>query len=87
MAIPAKLIGRISEVKETNEFLDLLRAKVYNIQKKKPKMLLEIYQEHNNEVEQLIGSQYSKATLKKYHTSRLHTQAFLKHKYSLMTLM
>jgi hypothetical protein len=83
MAIPAKLIGRISEVKETNEFLDLLRAKVYNIQKKKPKMLLEIYQEHNNEVEQLIGSQYSKATLKKYHTSRLHTQAFLKHKYSL----
>jgi len=101
----AKLIGRISEVKETNEFLDLLRAKVYNIQKKfmaldipltleefkkewfgvkeKPKMLLEIYQEHNNEVEQLTGSQYSKATWKKYHTSRLHTQAFLKHKYSL----
>lgn len=51
--------------------------------KEKPKMLLEIYQEHNNEVEQLVSSQYSKATWKKYHTSLLHTQAFLKHKHSL----
>lgn len=51
--------------------------------KEKSKMLLEIYQEHNNEVEQLVGSQYSKATWKKYNTSLLHTQAFLKNKYSI----
>ncbi len=100
-----KLIGRTREVTEANQYFDLLRVKVFNIQKKfmaldipltieefkkewfgvkeKAKTLLEIYQEHNNEVEQLVGSQYSKATWKKYHTSLLHTQAFLKQKYSL----
>lgn len=35
----------------------------------KPRMLLEIFKQHNDEVAQLIGKDYSTATLQRYETS------------------
>jgi site-specific recombinase XerD len=88
------------ESKELNEYLDVLRAKAFDIQKKlithglevnadvfarhwlgvkeKPRMLLEIFEHHNKQVEELIGQQYSRATFKRYETSLDHTRNFIK---------
>jgi site-specific recombinase XerD len=97
-------IGRATsnskESKELNEYLDVLRAKAFDTQKKlitlgaevtienfvkfwqgkkeKPRMLLEIFEYHNKQVEELIGQQYSRATFKRYETSLDHTRNFIK---------
>ena len=49
--------------------------------KEKPKMLLEIFRQHNEQVKALIGTQYSHATWKRYNTSHDHTLHFLQQKY------
>ena len=46
----------------------------------KPKMILELFKEHNNEVAQLIGKDYARMTLKRYNTSLGHTRSFIKWK-------
>lgn len=47
----------------------------------KPKMVLEIFQQHNDQLKALVGKQYAPATLKRYTTSLGHTKAFIKWKY------
>jgi len=51
--------------------------------KETPHLLLDIFEQHNSEVKQLIGAQYSWATWRRYHTSLKHTRQFLMDKYSL----
>ena len=46
-----------------------------------PKMLLTIFQEHNDQLKQLVGKNYAPATLKRYQTSIDHTRAFIQWKY------
>ena len=50
-----------------------------------PRMLIEIFQQHNDQMAALIkaGKDYAPATLDRYNTSRDHTQAFLQWKYGL----
>ncbi len=50
-----------------------------------PRMLIEIFQQHNDQMAALIkaGKDYAQATLDRYNTSRDHTQAFLQWKYGL----
>jgi site-specific recombinase XerD len=100
-----RVIGNSKEAKELNEFLDVLRAKAFDIQKKlitvgsvvsienfekqwhgveeKSKMLLEVFQTHNDQVKILIGQQYSNATWRRYVTSLDHTRRFLNEEYQL----
>lgn len=47
----------------------------------KPRMLLEIFQQHNNQVAELIGKEFSAATLERYKTSLEHTRSYLQWKY------
>lgn len=49
----------------------------------KPRMLMEIFQQHNDQMEALIkaGKDYSPGTLDRYNTCRDHIIAFLKWKY------
>ena len=47
----------------------------------RPRMLMEIFQEHNDQLAALIGKEFSPATLERYNTSRDHTKAFLQWKY------
>jgi site-specific recombinase XerD len=58
-------------------------AKEWHGVKEKPKMLLEIFQQHNEQVKALIGSQYSSATWRRYVTSHDHTLHFLQYKYDI----
>src|SRR6478609_9517253 len=98
-----KASGDDIEANELNEFLDVLRTKAFDIQKKliihgsevsigsfakhwhgtaeKPRMLLEIFQFHNDQVKELVGQQYASATNKKYKTSLDHTRKFIQEQY------
>jgi site-specific recombinase XerD len=44
-------------------------------------MLCEVFEEHNSQVHQLVGIEYSPATAKRYRTSLRHTRKFLMEKY------
>ncbi|WP_432411273.1 site-specific integrase [Rasiella sp. SM2506] len=45
------------------------------------KMLLEIFQEHNDKVESLIGKDFAIGTFERYRTCRNHVRDFIKKKY------
>ena len=49
----------------------------------KPRLLLPIIQQHNDDIKKLIGKDYSKATWIKYNTTQKHITEFLKWKYKL----
>lgn len=49
----------------------------------KPRLLLEIFTEHNKKMAALLGKEYTKGTLCRYETSLKHTRNFLKWKYNL----
>lgn len=51
-------------------------------QQEKPRMILEIFQKHNNRMEALVGIEFAAGTLEKYKTSLEHTRSFIKWKYS-----
>lgn len=57
-----------------NEFLGL---------RNKPRILIQIFKEHNNKMESLIPLQFSVNTLKKFRTTLKHVEDFLKTKYNL----
>ena len=40
-----------------------------------------MFRHHNDQVEQLIGKEFSSGTLERYKTSLEHTRSFLKWKY------
>ncbi|MGB5169825.1 MAG: site-specific integrase [Eudoraea sp.] len=44
-------------------------------------MVLEIFQEHNAEIESLLDKGFTKGTLKRYKTAFKHVSAFIQHKY------
>ena len=46
------------------------------------RMLVPIFQEHNNKVETLVGQEFATGTLERYKTSLKHTIEFLQWKYS-----
>ena len=47
----------------------------------RPRMILEIFQEHNDRLGQLVGKDYEPATLERYKTSKEHTASFIRWKY------
>ena len=49
----------------------------------RPRMLLQIIQQHNKDIQTLIGKDYSRATWVKYQTTLKHVTEFLKWKYRL----
>jgi len=48
---------------------------------KTQKMLLETFQEHNDEVDSLIGKDFAAGTAERYRTCKKHVAAFIKQKY------
>ncbi len=48
-----------------------------------PRMLMEIFQHHNDQMKELVDKEFSPATLERYNTSRDHTRNFLRWKYNL----
>ncbi|MBW4969043.1 site-specific integrase [Croceibacter atlanticus] len=48
---------------------------------KTKKMLLEIFQEHNDEVDSLVGKDFAAGTAERYRTCKKHVAAYVKKKY------
>ncbi len=48
----------------------------------KPRMLVPIFQKHNDEIKALVPQEFSPGTLERYKTCLAHTQGFLKYKYN-----
>ena len=51
--------------------------------KQSPKMLLEVFKYHNEQIAALVGQEYASGTLDRYWTSYRHTQSFLQWRYKL----
>lgn len=51
--------------------------------KRRSKMIMEIFQQHNDQMKNLVGKDYSPATLERYKTSLEHTRSFLQWKYQI----
>jgi len=49
----------------------------------KQRMLVPIFQDHNNKIKELVGKEYAPGTLERYTTSLKHTIEFLKWKYKI----
>ena len=60
-----------------------IRARYLGLDIEKPRMFLEVYEEHNKEFEQLIGKGLSYGTLQKYKTIKAYVAEFLKYQYAL----
>jgi len=60
--------------------VETLREKWFGIDKR-PRMLIEIFQNHNDMMGALTGSEFAAATLCRYKTSLGHTKSFLNWKY------
>jgi integrase len=52
----------------------------------RPKMILEIFQQHNEQIEKLVGHEYAPLTLKRYKTALRHVREFIKWKYRVSDL-
>jgi site-specific recombinase XerD len=49
----------------------------------RPRMLMEIFQQHNNQLKELVGKEYAEGTLERYITSKEHTRKFIQWKYGI----
>jgi site-specific recombinase XerD len=59
----------------------ILKSKILKIEEK-PNMLIPIFQDHNNKVEEMVGNGFAPGTLERYKTSLKHTKEFMKWKYN-----
>lgn len=54
---------------------------LYSGKKEKHKMLLEIFQEHNDKVNRLIGQDFAAGTAERYRTAKMHVENYIKKEY------
>jgi len=57
-----------------------LKNELFGVNETK-RMLIPIFQDHNNKIKELVGKEYAPGTLERYKTSLSHTIEFLKWKY------
>ena len=100
-----KMKGNSEESRTLNTYLDILKSRIYEIQKdlihsgkevngeaiknillgidERKRMLIPIFQEHNNRMEALLGKEYAKGTLTRYKTCFSHIKEFLNWKFNI----
>jgi site-specific recombinase XerD len=61
----------------------LLIKNIFTGNDENQKMLLKIFQDHNNQVEKLVGKDFAPGTFERYKTAKKHVQAFIKLEYKL----
>jgi site-specific recombinase XerD len=60
---------------------DTLKSKLLGVDER-ARMLVPIFQNHNNKIKELIGKEYANGTLERYTTSLKHTIEFMQWKYN-----
>jgi site-specific recombinase XerD len=66
---------------KTTATASILKAKLQGTDQR-ARMLVPIFQDHNNKVETLVGQEFAPGTLERYKTSLKHTIEFIQWKYS-----
>ncbi|MCZ8354685.1 MAG: site-specific integrase [Cyclobacteriaceae bacterium] len=61
--------------------LDAIKAKWYGTEVEKPRMIIEIFKEHNAQMKALIGKEFASRTFVRYETSLKHTVDYMQWKY------
>jgi site-specific recombinase XerD len=61
---------------------DTIKSKLLGIDEK-VRMLVPIFQDHNNKIKELVGKEYAPGTLERYTTSLKHTIEFMQWKYKI----
>ncbi len=61
--------------------IENMKCKWDGVSLDKPRMLMEIFDQHNKQMAQLVNKEFSPPTLERYETSYRHTQSFLQWKY------
>ena len=59
---------------------ETLKSKILGVDER-ARMLIPIFQDHNNKIKELVGKEYASGTLERYKTSLSHTIEFLQWKY------
>ncbi len=59
---------------------ETLKSKILGVDERQ-RMLILIFQDHNNKIKELVGKEYAPGTLERYKTSLSHTIEFLQWKY------
>ena len=63
--------------------LESMKAKWYGLSLEKPRMLMGVFKEHNEQMKALVNQEFSPLTLERYETSFRHTEEFMKWKYKI----
>ena len=58
----------------------IFKSKLFGLEEKQ-RILVPIFQDHNNKIKELVGKEYALGTLERYTTSLKHTIEFLEWKY------
>lgn len=100
----SKMKGSSEEARTLNNYLDLMKSKVFDVQMElihkneelslenfksrilgthqRERMIIPIYQNHNDKIEDLIGNGYAYGTLERFKISLKHLQEFISWKYN-----
>lgn len=97
MSEAARIKSNSEEARPINSHLDILRIQIIDKKilvtaetlkskilgvDERARMLIPIFQDHNNKITELVGKVYAPRTLERYKTSLSHTKEFLKWKYN-----
>lgn len=67
---------------EENKIITAIKIRdIYSGKHENHKMLLKIFQDHNNQVERLVGKDFAPGTLERYKTAKKHLEAFIRLEY------
>ncbi len=80
----AKVLEAQMELLHRNEALTIenFKNKILGTEERQ-RMLVPIFQDHNNKIKELIGKEYAPGTLERYTTSLKHTIEFMQWKYNI----
>lgn len=79
----AKVLEAQMELLDRNEALTIenFKSKILGTEERQ-RMLVPIFQDHNNKIKELVGKEYAPGTLERYTTSLKHTIEFMQWKYN-----
>ena len=80
--VRAKVLNAQMEIMHRNENLNIENFKEKLLgSEQRQRMLIPIFEDHNNKIKELVGKEYAPGTLERYKTSLSHTIEFLQWKY------
>lgn len=69
-------------IEDNNPFTSVDIKNLYLDKGENTKMLVQLFEEHNQQMERLVGIEFAIGTYKRYHTTKSHVEEYLKAEYS-----